>query len=74
MSEVLNCLVEIPKGSRNKYEWDEKLQAIKLDRFLFSSVVYPTDYGFLPDTLGADTHTIASSGVPFSLSVPLMKP
>ena len=48
------CFVEIPKGSRNKYEWDEELQAIKLDRFLFSSVVYPTDYGFIPDTLGED--------------------
>ncbi len=42
--EFLHCIVEIPKGSRNKYEWDEQLQAIKLDRFLFSSVVYPTDY------------------------------
>ena len=41
-------------GSRNKYEWDEALGAIKLDRFLFSSVVYPTDYGFIPQTLGAD--------------------
>ena len=50
----LHCLVEIPKGSRNKYEWDAELGAIKLDRFLFSSVVYPTDYGFIPDTLGAD--------------------
>ena len=51
---ALHCLVEIPKGSRNKYEWDEELKAIKLDRFLFSSVVYPTDYGFIPDTLGED--------------------
>jgi inorganic pyrophosphatase len=50
----LHCFVEIPKGSRNKYEWDEKLQAIKLDRFLFSSVVYPTDYGFIPQTCGED--------------------
>jgi len=50
----LHCLVEIPKGSRNKYEWDEELRAIKLDRFLFSSVVYPTDYGFIPDTCGED--------------------
>jgi inorganic pyrophosphatase len=50
----LHCLVEIPKGSRNKYEWDEELGAIKLDRFLFSSVVYPTDYGFITGTLGAD--------------------
>jgi inorganic pyrophosphatase len=48
--EPVNCLVEIPKGSRNKYVWDEELGAIKLDRFLFSSVVYPTDYGFIPRT------------------------
>jgi inorganic pyrophosphatase len=54
MRERVHCLVEIPKGSRNKYEWDEELQAIKLDRFLFSSVVYPTDYGFIPDTLAED--------------------
>ena len=47
MDEPLHCLVEIPKGSRNKYEWDEALGGIKLDRFLFSSVVYPTDYGFV---------------------------
>ena len=50
----LHCLIEIPKGSRNKYEWDEQLGAIRLDRFLFSSVVYPTDYGFIPDTLAED--------------------
>ena len=54
MPERTHCFVEIPKGSRNKYEWDEGLQAIKLDRFLFSSVVYPTDYGFIRDTLGED--------------------
>lgn len=53
-ANLLHCLVEIPKGSRNKYEWDEELGAIKLDRFLFSSVVYPTDYGFIPETLGED--------------------
>jgi inorganic pyrophosphatase len=52
--EVLHVVVEIPKGSRNKYEWDEKLQAIKLDRYLFSSVVYPTDYGFIPETWALD--------------------
>jgi inorganic pyrophosphatase len=50
----LHCLVEIPKGSRNKYEWDEGLQAIRFDRFLFSSVVYPLDYGMIPDTLAED--------------------
>ncbi len=48
------CIIEIPKGSRNKYEWDEQRQRIVLDRFLFSSVVYPTDYGFIPETLGQD--------------------
>src|SRR5690242_17677775 len=48
--EPLHCLVEIPKGSRNKYQWDEELGGIKLARFLFSSVVYPTDYGFVPET------------------------
>jgi inorganic pyrophosphatase len=51
---VLRCLIEIPKGSRNKYEYDEQLGGIKLDRFLFSSVVFPADYGFIPDTLGED--------------------
>jgi inorganic pyrophosphatase len=54
VSEDLHAFVEIPKGSRNKYEWDPELQAIRLDRFLFSSVVYPTDYGFIPDTLAGD--------------------
>jgi inorganic pyrophosphatase len=52
--EPLHVLVEIPKGSRNKFEWDEELQAIKLDRYLFSSVVYPTDYGFIPKTWADD--------------------
>jgi inorganic pyrophosphatase len=46
--------IEIPKGSRNKYEYDARLGGIKLDRFLFSSVVYPADYGFFPDTEGED--------------------
>jgi len=52
--DPVNVLIEIPRGSRNKYEWDDELKAIKLDRFLFSSVVYPTDYGFLPETRGED--------------------
>lgn len=50
----LVCHVEIPRGSRNKYEYDAKLGAIKLDRFLYSSVVYPTDYGFIPGTCALD--------------------
>jgi inorganic pyrophosphatase len=52
--ESFACIVEIPKGSRNKYEWDHERDALTLDRFLFSSVVYPTDYGFIPETLGQD--------------------
>ena len=54
MAESFTCIVEIPKGSRNKYEWDHEHEVIRLDRFLFSSVVYPTDYGFIPDTLSLD--------------------
>ena len=50
----LVAVVEIPKGSSNKYEWDEELGAIKLDRLLFSSLGYPTDYGFFRETLAAD--------------------
>jgi len=50
----VNVLVEIPKGSRNKYEWDPDSQSIKLDRYLFSSVVYPADYGFVQDTWARD--------------------
>ena len=52
--ESFACVVEIPKGSRNKYEWDHERDRLVLDRFLFSSVVYPTDYGFIPETLGLD--------------------
>ena len=50
----VRVLVEIPKGSRNKYELDKETNTIKFDRMLFSSVQYPTDYGFIPDTLAAD--------------------
>jgi inorganic pyrophosphatase len=48
------ALVEIPKGSRNKYEYDENLGRVVLDRTLRSSLVYPCDYGFVLDTLGGD--------------------
>jgi inorganic pyrophosphatase len=52
MVTALRCFIEIPKGSRNQYSYDEALGGIKLERFLFSSVVYPADYGFLIDTEG----------------------
>jgi len=52
--EPLHALIEIPQGSRNKYEYDPGLGRMVLDRTLWTSVVYPADYGFLIDTLGRD--------------------
>jgi inorganic pyrophosphatase len=54
MQDSITVMVEIPKGSRNKYEYDQKSKSIKFDRMLFSSVHYPSDYGFIPDTLAED--------------------
>jgi inorganic pyrophosphatase len=53
-TEQLNVIVEIPKGSQNKYELDKKHGVFKLDRVLFSPLHYPGDYGFIPQTLGED--------------------
>lgn len=53
MDQVL-VMVEIPRGSRNKYEYDKETGRFVLDRMLFSSVHYPADYGFIPDTLAED--------------------
>jgi inorganic pyrophosphatase len=50
----LLAFIEIPKGSRNKYEYDERIGRVMLDRFLSSSMVYPTDYGYLIDHRGRD--------------------
>jgi inorganic pyrophosphatase len=52
--DVLTVVVEIPKGSRNKYEMDHETGQVFLDRMLFTSMQYPTDYGFIEDTLGGD--------------------
>lgn len=46
--------IEIPKGQRNKYEIDHKTGRIHLDRYLYTSMVYPADYGYIEDTLGED--------------------
>jgi inorganic pyrophosphatase len=46
--------VEIPQGSRNKYEMDHALHRIRLDRMLFTSTQYPADYGYIDGTLGRD--------------------
>ena len=51
---LINVLIEIPAGSKNKYEYDKDLQAFALDRVLYSSVQYPGDYGFVPNTLADD--------------------
>ena len=51
---VFEVMIEIPKGSRNKYEYDKEKNVIRLDRMLFSAVHYPSDYGFILDTLGGD--------------------
>ncbi|OJJ23685.1 inorganic pyrophosphatase [marine bacterium AO1-C] len=50
----IDVVVEIPKGSRNKYEYDYDKKMIRYDRMLFSSVHYPSDYGFFPETLALD--------------------
>ena len=51
---TFDVLIEIPKGSRNKYEYDFKLKKIRYDRMIFSSMMYPADYGFIPKTLALD--------------------
>jgi inorganic pyrophosphatase len=52
--EVINAVVEIQKGSHNKYEYDEKTGVITLDRVLYSAMHYLTDYGFIPETRSED--------------------
>ena len=54
MAETIEAIIEIPRGSRNKYEMDHDTGQIRLDRVLYSSVHYPTDYGFFPGTLAED--------------------
>jgi inorganic pyrophosphatase len=51
---TIDVVVEIPKGSRNKYEYDYEKKMIRYDRMIFSSMHYPSDYGFVPDTLALD--------------------
>ena len=49
-----DVVIEIPRGSRNKYEVDHETGRVYLDRVLFTPFVYPTDYGFFENTLGGD--------------------
>src|SRR5437870_11106345 len=53
-SDIFDAVVEVPKGSRNKYEIDHRTGVIRLDRQLFTATRYPTDYGFIPGTLAED--------------------
>lgn len=52
--EAVNALIEIPQGSRTKYEIDKETGLLKLDRVIYSSFHYPVNYGFIPQTLGHD--------------------
>jgi len=52
--EVVHMVIEVPRGSSNKYEYDPELEAIKLDRVLPTAQFYPGDYGFIPSTLADD--------------------
>ena len=54
MTKTFDVLIEIPKGSRNKYEYDFNLKKVRYDRMIFSSMMYPADYGFIPETLALD--------------------
>jgi len=51
---AVEVVIEVPRGSRNKYEFDHDRHVLHLDRRLFSATVYPADYGFVPDTLAED--------------------
>jgi inorganic pyrophosphatase len=52
--EIVNALIEIPQGSRTKYEIDKATGLLRLDRVIYSSFHYPINYGFIPQTLGHD--------------------
>ena len=65
---TFDVLIEIPRGSRNKYEYDFDLGKMRFDRMLHTSMVYPTDYGFIPETLADDgdpLDVLVISTIPF---------
>src|ERR1700710_2123975 len=53
--QLVNALIEIPQGSKSKYEIDKKTGFLKLDRVIYSSFHFPVNYGFIPQTLGQDS-------------------
>ncbi len=52
--KIINAVIEVPKLSQNKFEYDEELDMIKLSRVLHSTMIYPCDYGFIPETRSED--------------------
>ena len=52
--DVINTIIEIPRGTSAKYEYDPKLDLFRMDRCLLTAMVYPANYGFIPNTLAAD--------------------
>ena len=67
MENVLDALIEIPFGSRNKYEYDEKTGRMRLDRVLYSAMAYPAEYGIIE-------HTLAPDGDPLDILVITSEP
>lgn len=67
LPHVVNAIIEIPKGRRNKFEVDKRTGLIKLDRYLYASAHYPGDYGFIP-------HTHAEDGDPLDVLVMVNEP
>src|SRR3989338_7650622 len=74
----VNVLIEIQKGSNVKYEIDKEHGEMKLDRFLHSSVYYPGDYGFIPQTYGGDNDAldilVYTNGVVLPQTIALFRP
>ncbi len=54
VNNVIDALIEIPLGSKNKYELDKRTGRIRLDRVLYAAMIYPAEYGIIPDTLAPD--------------------
>jgi inorganic pyrophosphatase len=67
---TVDVVIEIPRGSRSKYEFDEKIGRLRMKRVLSLSVVYPTDYGFVPDTLAGDGDPLDALLLSFEPAVP----
>ena len=67
MNNVVDALIEIPLGSKNKYEMDEVTGRIKLDRVLYASMIYPAEYGIVE-------HTLAPDGDPLAILVVCSEP